>query len=233
MPVAVDPELSFSELARDLALAMVAKSGVREWTDETTRTAIAAAAVEMATAILYEEVPDMAVTSVFRQQSGTAKTLKSSGGSAAITLASLSNGSYRESAKIDFGATRGTLYRVEIDMELAATPTAGNSVTLWANQSSSATAGTDNRGGTAGADQAYTGYSSNAAASVKQLDLIGDGICTSQATSTVQKATIGYFSPAKQYCSFVLLNGSGANFHSSDSNCVITFTPVEGTAEPS
>lgn len=175
----------------------------------------------------------MAITAAFRQQVGTQKTWKSSGGTGAITLASLANGNYREGAKIDFGATRGQLYAVFIDAELAATPTAGNSIDLWINPSSSSTAGTDNRGGCGGTDAAYTGYSSNAAASVLQLSFVGSGICTAQATATVQKMFVGYWSPPERYGSLVLRNGSGAAFHSSDSNCQIVFTPVEFTSEAS
>ncbi len=225
--------LSFDDVAYGIALALIAKSGVREWESSATRAAITDAAVEMALAILYEEVPGVAVTAVFREQDGTAKVFKSSGGDAALTLVSLANAAYRESVKVDLGATRAQLYAVYLDVELAATPTAGNTIDLWANPSSSATAGTDNRGGCAGVDQAYTGYSSNAAASVKQLPFIGSAVCTTQATATVQKMFIGYYSPPERYLSVVLLNGSGAAVHTSDTNCKLTFTPVEFTSEPS
>lgn len=173
----------------------------------------------------------MAVTSTFRQQVGTSKTVKSSGGDATITLTSVANAAYRESTKLDLGATFAQGYAVCLDVEIAATPTAGNTIDVWANPSSSATAGTDNRGGTAGADQAYTGYSSNAAASVKQLQFIGSGVCTAQATATVQKMFVGVWYPTQRYNSFVILNGSGAALHSSATNMVLTLAPLEGTAE--
>ncbi len=213
---------------------MIRKSAVREWTDPPTRQDIAVAAVEMGWLILHgwEEV-DMAVTAVFRQQSGTQKTWKSSGGDAAITLTSLANGSYYQGAKLDFGATRGQLYEVWLYAELAATPTAGSTIDLWMSPSDSGTAGTNNLGGASGTDAAYTGYSSNAAASVKQLPFVGSGVCTTQATSTVQKMFVGYYSPSARYGSPVLLNGSGAAFHSSATNCALVFNPIEPTSEPS
>ena len=68
----------------------------------------------------------MALPDYLRVQSGTVKTWKSSGGDAAITLASLANGSYRQGAKLDLGATRAEWYDVYLDIEMAATPTAGN-----------------------------------------------------------------------------------------------------------
>lgn len=173
----------------------------------------------------------MAVSVTFREQTGTAKVWKSSGGDAAITLASLANGSYREGAKLDFGATRAKRYAVYLDMEHAATPTAGNKWSVWLNPSSSATAATDNRGGCGGTDAAYTGYSSNAAASVLQLQFVGDGITTAQATATVQKMFVGTVSLSERYASVILLNGSGAAVHSSDTNCKLTFTPLEDVGE--
>lgn len=173
----------------------------------------------------------MAVTSTFRQQAGTSKTLKGSGGTGVLTFTSLANGSYRQSDKIDLGATFAQVYAVYLDVEIAASPTAGNTIDIWANPSSSASAGTDERGGCGGADAAYAGYSSNAAASVKQLQFVGSGVCTTQATATVQKIFIGIWCPTQRYNSFVILNGSGAAFHSTQTNCVLTITPLEGTAE--
>lgn len=175
----------------------------------------------------------MAVTSVYRQQLGTVKTLKSSGGDAAITLASLANASYRQSAKLDLGATFAQLYGIQVDAELAATPTAGANLDLWWAPSNSVTAGTDNPGGCSGTDASYTGYSSNASASVKQLIFIGSFITTAQATSTVQKGFVGFLVPPTRYGSLVLLNNSGAAFHSSDANCQIRLFPAEVTSEPS
>ncbi len=175
----------------------------------------------------------MAITSAYRTQTGTPKVWKSSGGDGAITLTSLANGSYYEGAKIDLGATRAKVYSVFLDVEIAASPTAGNTIDLWVNPSSSGTAATDNRGGCSGTDASYAGYSSNAAASVKQLAFIGSGVCTTQATTTVQKMFVGYYAPAERYASIVLLNGSGAALHSSATNMKITFTPIEDTAEAS
>lgn len=221
-------ELTDRNIAR-----LIGKSGVLEWLDDDRRQQIADAAIDLALMTLDGGGTEMAVTAVFRQQTGTVKTWKSSGGDAAITLASLANGSYREGAKLDFGATRGQLYAVFLHIELAATPTAGNTIDLWMSQSDSATAATDNQGGCGGTDAAYTGYSSNTAASVKQLTFVGSGVCTAQATATVQKMFVGYFSPVRRYCNPVLLNGSGAAVHSSDANCFLEFDPVEFTSEPS
>jgi hypothetical protein len=173
----------------------------------------------------------VAITATFRQQTGTAKTVKSSAGDGTITLASLANGSYRQSTKVDLGATFAREYRVVLNLEFAATPTNGNYVTVWANGSSSATAATDNRANCSGSDQAYTGYSSNASASVEHLQFVGQNKVTAQATATVQSIELGVWCPVARYNSFVILNSSGAAIHSSDANCVLTLSPVEGTGE--
>jgi hypothetical protein len=170
----------------------------------------------------------MAITATFRQQVGTPKVFKSSGGDAAITLASL--GSSRQSAKLDLGATIAPAIAVKADFEFAATPTAGASVDLYWSPSSSATAGTDNAGGASGTDSAYTGYGT-LAASLPQLLFIGSFMTTANATSTVQKAHISIFRPPNRYGSLIVVNNSGAAFHSSDTNCNVTFTPLEEVAE--
>lgn len=170
----------------------------------------------------------MAITATFRTQSGTAKTIKSSGGDAAITLTSLANGSFRQAATLDLGATRAALYRVDTAFELAATPTAGAAINLYGSWQNSTGAGQAN---TSGSDAAYTGYSSNAADSVKQLEFLGAHICTVQATATVQSALVGVIAPKGRHLNLVVENASGAAFHSSATNCVITLTPIEDVAE--
>lgn len=180
----------------------------------------------------------MAVTAVGRIQSGTPITVKSSGGSFAITTASLANSSSestgaRQSAKIDFGATRARAYALWAAIEIAATPTAGNVIEHWVSPSSSGTAATDNMGGASGSDAAYSGYSSNITASLKQCTFVGNFICTAQATATVQKAFVGIYVPTHRYGNLIVWNKSGAAFHSSDTNIVWTFIPLEDTSEPS
>jgi len=175
----------------------------------------------------------VAVTAVFRTQSATAKTVKNSGGTSAITLASLANGSGRQCVKMDLGATRAALWRVSATFEIAATPTAGNTIDLYWAPSESATAGTDNPANVTGTDAAYAGYSSNLTAAVKQLLFIGSVVCTTQATTTVQAAHVGMFAPPARYGSLVVVNNSGAALHSTETNQCTTLTPIGETSEPS
>lgn len=139
---------------------------------------------------------------------------------------SLASGSYRQAVKIDFGTLRAPMYAVWLCGEWAATPTAGNASTLWVAPSTSGTAGTGNPGGASGTDAAYTGYSSNAAASVLS---IGNPAAiftnTSQATSTKQIIFGGYYRPPTRYGCAIFLNNAGSAFHSSDAEIHIVFNP--------
>lgn len=173
----------------------------------------------------------MAITSTFRQQTGTPVVFAASGGDAAITLTSVAHQAARQGVKVNLGDTFGQEYSAEAHIEFAATPTAGESVDLYWAPSGSATAGTDNPGGVSGTDAAYTGYSSNLAASLRQLQFIGRMTVTTQTTATVQKAHAGFFRPANQYGSLVVVNNSGASIHSSATNCKIILTPLEAVGE--
>ena len=175
----------------------------------------------------------MALPDILRVQSGTIKTVKNSGGTSAITLASLANAAGRQAVKMDLGATRAEVYEVKATFEIAATPTAGNTIDLYWAPSASATAATDNPGNVTGADAAYAGYSSNLTATLPQLQFIGSFVCTAQATATVQAAVVGRFSPADRYGSLVVVNNSGAALHSTETNQAITLTPIEGVVEDS
>lgn len=143
-----------------------------------------------------------------------------------IALTGLANAAARQSAKVDLGTDRARRYAARIAVEIAATPTAGNTIDLWWAPSGSATAGTANAGGVSGADGAYAGYSSNLEASLLQLQPIGVGIVTAQATATVQVIECGTFSPTERYGSLVVVNRSGAAFHSDDVEIHVVLDPV-------
>lgn len=226
--------MKFSKIATKIAVELIRKSGVREFDDDEFRVRVINAALEFAYA--FSNFPGspggpMAITATFRQQVGTAKVFKSSGGDSAITTASLANGSGRQSVKLDLGATFAQRWRARAEVEMAATPTAGNTVDFYWAPSGSATAGTDNPGNVTGADAAYAGYSSNLTATIPQLIYIGSLVLTAQATTTVQKGEVGTFFPPARYGSLVVVNNGGSAFHSSDTSIRFEITPVEGTAE--
>jgi hypothetical protein len=218
---------------------MLAKSGVREWLDPAANEQLWLAAIAAANGLLEiipvdpDEEANVALPDYFKCGAGTAKTIKNSGGTAAITLASLANGNGtsaggRQAATLDLGALWAQWWRIDTDFELAATPTAGNAINLYGSFAPATGAG---RGNTSGSDAAYTGYSNNIDAAAKHLEFLGSHVCTAQATSTVQKASVGLIFPKGQYLNVVVDNRSGAAFHSTDTNQVITLTPLEFSLE--
>ena len=229
-----DSELLQTRLT--IYLALIAKSGVREWEEPPEiRAAIWTAAIDAADGLLgiTDEESNMALPDFFKVSEGTAKTIRNSGGTAAITLASLANGNGtsaggRQSATLDMGANWAQRWRLECNFELAATPTAGNAINLFGSWNTATGAGDGN---TSGSDAAYTGYSNNIDASTKQLEHLGSHICTAQATSTVQRSLVGVIFPKGRYLNLVVDNRSGAAFHSADTNQVITLTPLEESIE--
>lgn len=127
-----------------------------------------------------------------------------------IDLTSLANGSARQGAKADLGATQAPLYSIELDFEFDVVPTAGNIIEVYLAWSNAATAGDRNPGGVSGADAAYTGLNSNIAASVKQLDGPFIFICSAAAAAPDdQRMTIGVVQPKGRYVSPVIYNTSG------------------------
>lgn len=168
------------------------------------------------TAIIFADTTDHAPATANNLGTRTAQ----------IDLTSVANNAYRQSDKVDLGASRARIYKVEAALEIAATPTAGNVCEFWWSPSMSGTAGTANYGGVGGADAAYTGYSSNADAAIKQCQFIGDFVCTAQATGTVQVGLVGFFRPLDRYGTLIVKNASGAALHSDAVEMSVRLTPI-------
>lgn len=240
--------MSRAEIALALAIEMMRKSGVREWEQDgsegpTIRQKISEAAVEMAAFIWFNTEGYMALPDNILVQTGTAivfadTTDHAPGATAAnnlgartaqIDLTSVADGAARQSDKVDLGATRAEVYEVKAAFEIAATPTAGDVIALYWAPSNSGTAGQDNPANVTGADAAYAGYSANMAASLLQLQFIGDFVCTAQATGTVQVAQVSAsFRPAGRYGSLVVRNESGAALHSDAVEMSVRLLPLAG-----
>lgn len=233
--------MTLIELRGAILLDLLRKSSVNGHSDLQSIDRLIAASIYMAQIAYTGQFPAqpgqggsyVALPDSFKVGPGTAKTIKNSGGDAAITLASLANGNGtsaggRQSATLDLGTLWAQRWRLDADFELAATPTAGNAINLYASWNNATGAG---KGNTSGSDAAYSGYSSNLDASAKHLEFLGAHVCTSQATATVQKSFVGVIFPKGRYLNLVVDNRSGAAFHSTDTNQVITLTPLEETIE--
>ena len=234
------------DLAKTFAKELIRKSGVREWEQPEVSDGIAYTAWRMAAWIVYyatgatavatnkilnTEMDDTPKQIVFRDSTDFSPTVANDLRKGSPTLVqfdgtSLANAAYWQSTKFDFGSVRADEYQARLAVEIAATPTAGNTIDIWLAPSSSATAGTGNAGGVSGADGTYAGYSANAAAAVKQLIFLGSFVVTAQATPTIQVLEGPRFSPPQRHGSLVLLNGSGGALHSDMAEFNLTFDPI-------
>lgn len=126
-----------------------------------------------------------------------------------IDLTSVGAAAARQSDKLDFGANRAQLWSMDSAIEFAVAPTSGNTVDHYICFSSSATAGTQNPGGTSGSDAAYTGTAGDSLAdSIKQCNYIGSLVGTSDATTVVQFQEIGVFRAPQRYGNLVIVNSA-------------------------
>ena len=133
------------------------------------------------TAIVWADTTDYSST-----VTGLART-------AQIDLTGVAAGAARQGAKVDFGLTRASLFRVFVGIEFASASVSGEVVQIYHAGSPHATAGNANPGGTTGADAAYTGTAGDSLAdSLTQLQFIGNLRTTSDNTTVVQYGTIGF-----------------------------------------
>lgn len=145
-----------------------------------------------------------------------------------LSLASVANDAARQSAKFDFLDDRPPMIMLSAALEFAATPTAGKTIEFYIAYSLSATAGQANPGNVTGIDSAWTGYNANVDTSKVHFERIGVMPVTANITPIIQVATgIGFFIPKTRYASLVVVNKSGAAFHSDNVEMSVALTPVE------
>lgn len=125
-----------------------------------------------------------------------------------LDLTSIANGSARQGAKADLGATRSRSYSVHVGFEVDVAPSAGTEIEVYWSSSFAATAGTGNAGGASGADAAYKAGEEDEWK--RQLLYLGSLVCTADAATTVQQQCINsFFVPPTRYGMPVVVNKSG------------------------
>lgn len=143
-----------------------------------------------------------------------------------IDLTSLASTAARQGVKVDLGATRAARYDVTLRVEFDVAPTSSDIVSLWWAPSESAVAATANPGGVSGTDAAYTGTAGDSLAdSIRQLQLVGELICTSDAATVVNQQSWAFF-PICRYGSPVVWNEADQAFEGDAVEMSIIFTPV-------
>lgn len=210
------------ESATIIFVELVRKSGIREWEEPDKLAQLQIIAIETATFLNEAEL--MSLPDFIKVKPGTPKVFRNTGGDAAITLASLANAAARQSVTLDLGEQWAREWRLDISFELAATPTAGAFINLFASYSGATGAG---KGNTSGTDAAYTGYNSNIPDSSRHLTALASHVCTANPTATVQQANLGVIIPRGRYMNLVIENRSGAAFHNTETNQFVSMTPLD------
>lgn len=165
----------------------------------------------------------MALPDYVKNEVGTPVTWKASGGTYALTCTSVTNGNGRQGAKGDLGANRARIHDVLFTSSVGSAPTAGNEIELWWAPSDSATAGTDNPGGTSGTDATFNTAPDEFK---QQLQFIGALTLTNSAGTGVQKEYLS-FVPKCRYGMPVVVNKSGQTLGSTAADHTVTLIPRE------
>lgn len=143
-----------------------------------------------------------------------------------IDLTSLANGAARQSDKIDFTAARAAVFNVACSFEVDVAPASGVVIDIYFAPSISGAAANENPGGISGSDSAYTGTAADSLVdSLKQLDLIGSMICTSDADPAMQNQSFVY-APQTRYGTLVVHNRSGQAFVADATHHYVIFEPI-------
>lgn len=147
---------------------------------------------------------------------GAAKTSLEQADSTDVQLdtTSLADTAGRESAKVDLGATRAKTYSFMASFEFAATPVTGELVKLYWAPSPDATPANGNPMNIDGVDAAAPSGIGTLAELILASDYIGAFVVTNDPTTAVQTAVIGVYSPPEQHGILLVVNDSGAAFHS-------------------
>jgi len=145
-----------------------------------------------------------------------------------IDVAGLTTGQAREGVKINLGATRAAKYSVDMSVEMATDPTAGDTIDLYWSESHSATAAVGNMGNVTGADADWAGaVGETLAESLKHMIYIGSLVLAVQNdVDGVQIGHVGTFSPSQQYGVLVWHNNSAVSVHSDSVECAVRLSPV-------
>ena len=122
----------------------------------------------------------------------------------------LASGGARQSAKIDFGASRGLQYLMRTTLEFAATTSmANNAVDFFIAWSSSATPASGNLANTTGSDASYTDETGLLA----QATRIGS--LTTDDNTVIQSGEVGIFVPKLQFGNLIMVNNTAQNIAAS------------------
>ncbi len=147
----------------------------------------------------------------------------------ALDLGGLASAAMRQSAKLDLGANRDPLYKLEMTIEMETDPTSGQTIDVYVGWSDHGTAGTGNPAGLSGSDAAYSGYGGGTAAEgVRMLEYVGSLVlmAANDTDNAPQVAVIGTILPKARYCCFVVHNNSGVAVYATADETALRLTGI-------
>lgn len=169
----------------------------------------------------------MALPDFLKNEVGTPKSWKASGGDYGLTCTSVSNGNGRQGAKGDLGANRARIWDVLLTSSVGSAATAGLEIELYWAASDSGTAGTDNPGGTSGTDATFNTTPDEYK---QQLIFIGSLVLSNNASTGIQKQWLSFVPPCR-YGMPVVVNKSGQTLGGTAGDHTVTLTPREEAIE--
>ena len=144
----------------------------------------------------------------------------------AFDLTSVAAAAAEASAKADLTATRAPEYAVHACIEMAVAPVTGTTFDFFWAPSVNGTADAGNPGWVSGSAEAYTGTPGTLAEGLAHFKHIGQMIMSADATTTIQMAYIGKFSPPTRYGCLVVRNNTAQATHDDVVEQAVSFTPI-------
>ena len=143
-----------------------------------------------------------------------------------IALTGLGVAAGRESAKFDFGVTRAKRYSILATLEFATAPEVDGIVNFYLAPTSNSVAANGNIHSIDGVDAAAPSGHSSLGELTDACMWIGSFATSEDATTTVQNAWCGTFSPPERYGILIVVNDTADIIHSDDVECNIVFNPI-------
>jgi len=143
-----------------------------------------------------------------------------------LDLTGLTDTNGRESAKADLGATRAEAYSVMASFEFAATPTTAATVDLFWAPSPVSAAANGNPMNIDGVDAAAPSGIGTILELKSACQFIGAFKTTDDPTTAIQTGFVGTLFPSERYGMLLVVNESGAAFHTDVVECCVAFNPI-------
>lgn len=148
----------------------------------------------------------------------------------ALTLSGVANGAGRQSAKVDLGSTRHSIYHLYGCVDYTGeTPVSGNTVDYYWLPSTSGTTANGNVAGNSGNDAAAPNGTVPSGLTLTEFKRMGIYIGNLPVSddAAVQNGYVGSFSPPTRYGQLLVINNGGDAFEADDVEMHQVLSPVQ------